>query len=331
MATLPYTGFLAVLLVAAACLPSVGAAAAANPPPKRGIPSMIKASLSQAPVMALTYPIDTIKTRLQIPFGAPSAYQRSASAFKVRRINALQGPYWTGVVASCANQFPTFAIVYSTFEAARNTMEEAFPRQSKHVIDTLAMLIGSVAGSLWSTPCEVVKCTFQSGMYTRSLGGAVRAIYAETGAFGFYQGYTAQLMRDLPLYGVLLGSYETVRDSYINKFLSAKDKKGVTRATRDMTPQEDAALGFVAGAIAGGVTTPFDVVRTQATMRMWGGRPWWSASSSAAMMPRILAEQGVRGIFAGLPARSLYTGLGSAAFFFAYEKFLRLKAASNNK
>lgn len=34
---------------------------------------MIKASLAQAPVMMLAYPIDTIKTRLQIPFGAASS------------------------------------------------------------------------------------------------------------------------------------------------------------------------------------------------------------------------------------------------------------------
>lgn len=40
--------------------------------PKQGLPAMIKASLAQAPVMMLAYPIDTIKTRLQIPFGAPS-------------------------------------------------------------------------------------------------------------------------------------------------------------------------------------------------------------------------------------------------------------------
>jgi len=46
------------------------------------------------------------------------------------------------VVASCANQFPTFAIVFSVFEAARGILEERFPKQSKQTIDTAAVLAG---------------------------------------------------------------------------------------------------------------------------------------------------------------------------------------------
>ena len=48
-------------------------------------------------------------------------------------------------------------------------------------------MIGSAAGTLWSTPCEVVKCTFQSGMYTTSVKSAVRSIHKEAGLRGFYQ------------------------------------------------------------------------------------------------------------------------------------------------
>ena len=58
-------------------------------------------------------------------------------------------------------QFPTFAIVFTVFESARSALEKKFPKQSTQAIDTAAVLAGSLAGSLWSTPCEVVKCTFQ--------------------------------------------------------------------------------------------------------------------------------------------------------------------------
>ena len=83
-----------------------------------------------------------------------------------------------------------------------------------------------------------------------------------------------------------------------SNFLKVKDSKGRLTSKRGITSAENAAIGLFAGAVAGAITNPFDVVRTQATMRTWGGRPWWSASNSASMMPRIFAEQGWRGLLA---------------------------------
>jgi hypothetical protein len=53
------------------------------------------------------------------------------------------------------------------------------------------------------------------------------------------------------------------------------------------------------------VTNPLDVVRTQATMRTWAVD---SASTSLSLLPRIFAEQGVRGLMAGTLARASYMG-----------------------
>ena len=64
-------------------------------------------------------------------------------------------------------------------------------------------------------------------------------------------------------------------------------------------------LSTLAGAIAGTVTNPLDVVRTQATMRTWAVD---SASTSLSLLPRIFAEQGVRGLMAGTLARASYMG-----------------------
>jgi hypothetical protein len=79
-------------------------------------------------------------------------------------------------------------------------------------------------------------------------------------------------------------------------------------------------MGAAAGALAATLTNPLDVVRTQATMRTWGGE---AAASSLSLLPRIFAEQGVRGLMAGCLARSAYMGLGAAAFFVAYENSLK--------
>jgi len=54
---------------------------------------LVRGTLVQVPVQLAIFPIDTFKTRLQIPFGAPGAYQGSDRAFAVRRVNALQVSY----------------------------------------------------------------------------------------------------------------------------------------------------------------------------------------------------------------------------------------------
>ena len=53
---------------------------------------LVRGALLQVPAQLAIFPLDTFKTRLQIPFGAPGAYQGSDRAFAVRRVNALQVP-----------------------------------------------------------------------------------------------------------------------------------------------------------------------------------------------------------------------------------------------
>ena len=51
---------------------------------------LLRGALLQVPIQLAAFPIDTFKTRLQIPFGAPGPSQGSDRAFAVRRVNALQ-------------------------------------------------------------------------------------------------------------------------------------------------------------------------------------------------------------------------------------------------
>ncbi|EKX48093.1 hypothetical protein GUITHDRAFT_86163, partial [Guillardia theta CCMP2712] len=222
---------------------------------------LLNGAVLQVPFQLAAFPLDTFKTRLQIPFGAPGAYQASEKAFAVRRVNARQPPFWSGVGASSLSQLPTFFLVYSTFEAVRNKLEKKFPEANKVAIDVGASMVGSLVGSVWSTPCEVVKCTFQSGMYTASLKSAVRAIQKEAGMRGFFQGYTSQLCRDLPFYSIMFATYEAMHDTYRSKFLTSKDKKGRVVKVDDTQDLANVAIGFCAGAFSGLITNPLDVAR----------------------------------------------------------------------
>lgn len=301
---------LASFVAGGAAVPAVPRRDAQNP--------FLSGSIMQSAVLAASYPVDVLKTRLQIPFGAPGPYQATKKAFDVRWLNARQPPFWPGAPAAYLNLLPSLAIFDVAFQGCRGFLDDKFPRANKLAVDVASTGVAAVVASAWSTPCEVVKCTFQSGMYTSSLKSAVRAIHKESGWRGFYQGYAAQLARDVPVYLLVLGGYEALRDKYITTFLTETDARGrVTRGTP--SAMANAALGAVVGGVAGALTNPLDVARTQATLRTWGGSAL-SQESSLKLVTQVLSDQGLRGLMAGAPLRAASLALGSAAFFAAYEK-----------
>jgi len=95
----------------------------------------------------------------------------------------------------------------------RAFLENKAPKLDPLQVDIASMLVGTGVASLWSAPFEAVKCTFQSGMYTSSLKSAVRAIHKESGNRGFFQGYSAQVARDLPFFSLMFAAYEALHDA----------------------------------------------------------------------------------------------------------------------
>lgn len=81
---------------------------------------------------------------------------------------------------------------------------------------------------------------------------AVRTIVAREGVRGLYAGYGSFLLRDLPFDAIEFVVYEQLKKT-------VKATKGGV----DPTPLETSALGAVAGAVTGLVTTPLDVIKTR--------------------------------------------------------------------
>lgn len=81
---------------------------------------------------------------------------------------------------------------------------------------------------------------------------AVRTIVAREGVRGLYAGYGSFLLRDLPFDAIEFVVYEQLK-----KTVKA------AKAGADPTPLETSALGAVAGAVTGLVTTPLDVIKTR--------------------------------------------------------------------
>lgn len=117
--------------------------------------------------------------------------------------------------------------------------------------EMLAASLGEVVACFVRVPTEVVKQRAQA-MPHRSSRQVAWAVYKKSGFGGFYRGYLATVLREIPFSLIQFPIWEAT-------------KRAVARSKNkaDVNPSESAACGSFAGVIAAGITTPFDVAKTR--------------------------------------------------------------------
>lgn len=105
-------------------------------------------------------------------------------------------------------------------------------------------------------PTEVVKQRTQAQHGGSKLGSfaIARALAASEGASGFYRGFGATVIREIPFAGVQYPIYE---------FLKREAAVLLGRKGERLAAGPAAVCGSIAGGIAGALTTPLDVLKTR--------------------------------------------------------------------
>jgi hypothetical protein len=122
------------------------------------------------------YPVDTIKTRMQM--GKPFVFD---------------GLY-RGVGGSLVGQVPYGVLTFGSYEMYKRYFLERFPNARPTLVYALSAILGDVTGSGWLCPSEVVKQQLQAGIYGNTME-AISGIWRGGGFGGFYRGYTGGLAR----------------------------------------------------------------------------------------------------------------------------------------
>lgn len=170
-----------------------------------------------------------------------------------------------------------------------------------------AASVGEVAACAVRVPTEVVKQRAQAKQQQSSLA-ALRFILRQRGDIGvvgvwreMYRGWGITVMREVPFTVVQFPLWEGLKEWWRRK----KGKGGVTAV-------ESGVFGSVAGAIAAGVTTPLDVLKTRLMLARERER-------ATVLLVRILRESGPRVFFAGMGPRVLWISAGGAVFLGSYQ------------
>jgi len=167
--------------------------------------------------------------------------------------------------------------------------------------------LGEVAACAVRVPTEVVKQRAQAGHYPSSMS-ALKGILGQQRTIGIpgvwrelYRGWSVTIMREVPFTVIQFPLWE-----------SMKEYRRRTSGKEGITALESALFGSAAGAIAAGVTTPLDVLKTRMML----------AKEKTALVPllkQILRDSGPRAFFAGIGPRILWISAGGAIFLGSYQ------------
>ncbi|KAI9731336.1 MAG: S-adenosylmethionine transporter [Cirrosporium novae-zelandiae] len=286
-------------------------------PPSKTLPPLTP--LSQAGALAGTtvdlslYPLDTLKTRLQSSKPIPIT-------FSLARIYSGVGSALVGSAPSAALFFTTYESSKSFLRHLRLTEEQLAGGPGQGTLSThaepiehmLAASLGEVAACAVRVPTEVVKQRAQAGQYARSRQALVSILNRRSniGLGGvwreLYRGWNATILREVPFTIIQFPLWEGLKTWRVRS--SGRGEDGTVTAI------ESAVFGSIAGAVAAGVTTPLDVLKTR--MMLARERP---KGGMVGMLTQILRESGPRAFFAGIGPRMIWISLGGAIFLGSYQ------------
>jgi solute carrier family 25 S-adenosylmethionine transporter 26 len=174
-------------------------------------------AIARAISVSIMFPFDTLKSR--------------------RQNNTItQTSLYKGYTYAISTQSMYAMIVFGTYENIKIYLLNKYPNTSHLHIYLGTAIASDMLGSIFLTPCEVIKQNIQVGRYHN-----VSDAFHHLGLRGLYKGYISLIARDLPFRAIQLTLYDNMKETYDNTMV----------------------LGAVAGMTAAAITNPIDVVKTK--------------------------------------------------------------------
>ncbi|KAI4246721.1 MAG: hypothetical protein L6R40_001750 [Gallowayella cf. fulva] len=268
--------------------------------------ALVAGALAGTTVDLSLYPIDTLKTRLQSSAGFyPSG--------------GFRGIY-AGVGSAVIGSAPGAALFFVTYEGLKSqlrSIREGAPGDggpsrtgkgwSEPVEHMIAASAGEVAACAVRVPTEVVKQRAQAAQHPSSMA-ALRNILAQRSSIGvlgvwreMYRGWGITIIREVPFTALQFPLWEGMK-----AWRREQTGRGQVSAV------ESGAYGSLAGAVAAGLTTPLDVLKTRMMLAK-------ERQPAVTLFKQIWNESGPSAFLAGIGPRVMWISAGGAIFLGTYQ------------
>lgn len=271
--------------------------------------NMIAGSLAGISEHAAMYPVDVIRTRMQVLSATPAAtYTGVVQAFN--RISSLEGvrTLWRGVASVIMGAGPAHAVYFGTYETVK---EATGGNREGHQFASTAFAGASatIAADAFMNPFDVIKQRMQMhGSQHRTVLQCASTVYKQEGLRAFYVSYPTTLTMTVPFTAVQFSVYEWA--------------KKVLNPSESYSPLTHVSAGAFSGAVAAAVTNPLDVAKTLLQTR--GNSTDAQIRNASGMFEAfkiINAREGLKGFARGLSPRVLTFMPSNALCWLSYEGF----------
>ncbi|KAI5481419.1 mitochondrial RNA splicing protein [Pseudohyphozyma bogoriensis] len=280
--------------------------------------NMLAGAMAGISEHAVMYPVDSIKTRMQVLSTSPAAvYANMSDAFT--RISSTEGTkrLWRGVASVILGAGPAHAVYFGTYELVKE-LAGGNEHGYSFVATASAGAAATVAADALMNPFDVVKQRMQvHGSAFKTVRGCFKSVYRTEGLSAFYVSYPTTLTMTVPFTAAQFATYEFLKEKF--------------NPTNTYSPLTHVTAGGLAGAVAAAVTNPLDVCKTLLQTR--GSSDDQTIRQARGMMDafRIIWErQGAAGFARGLAPRVLTNMPSNALCWCSYEGFRFLMKGGAN-
>ncbi|KZT65651.1 mitochondrial carrier [Daedalea quercina L-15889] len=273
--------------------------------------NMMAGALAGITEHAVMFPVDSIKTRMQVFATSPSAvYTGIGNAFT--RISSTEGAraLWRGVSSVIMGAGPAHAVHFGAYEAVKELGGgNVASNKNQWIATSLAGASATIASDALMNPFDVIKQRMQvHESQFRSALTCARTVYAREGLAAFYVSYPTTLTMTVPFTAVQFTAYEQL--------------KALLNPSGAYSPVSHILAGGLAGGVAGAVTTPLDVAKTLLQTRGTSTDPEIRGARGMLDACKIIwARDGWRGFGRGLTPRVLTFMPSNALCWLSYEFF----------
>ncbi|KAF7890662.1 hypothetical protein EAF00_008977 [Botryotinia globosa] len=256
------------------------------------------------------YPIDAIKTRMQILNPTPSAVYNGVIQGGYR-IATGEGLFslWRGMSSVIVGAGPAHAVYFATYEAVKHVMGGNQAGVHHPLAAATSGACATIASDALMNPFDVIKQRMQmhnSKVMYKSMTDCAKYVYRSEGLSAFYVSYPTTLSMTVPFTALQFLAYESM-STFMNP-------------TKKYDPWTHCSAGAVAGGFAAALTTPMDVVKTLLQTRGTATDAELRNVSGFVEGCRVIHRRaGFGGFFKGVKPRVVTTMPSTAICWSAYE------------
>ena len=250
-----------------------------------------------------TYPLDTIKTQLQIN---PKKYKNIVDCGShIIKTNGIMGLYY-GIFPSLLQVAGKSGIRFTIYDTICNNLKNNDGSISNYNCFLSGLCAGAVEAIIWTSPTERLKILQQkqsdNGIRCSSSISLIKNTIKYNGIMGLYIGTVPTIIKQSASVGVRFYLYNLLKNKFIDPNKSPEKWKTII-------------IGGVSGCLSTVINHPVDVIKSYIQSKN-------NKNNIFKTTRLIINKYGYLSLMNGLKARFLRVGIAQGITFTIYESFL---------